>query len=340
MKRVLKPVLLSLLLVLALALAWLAYKLQHPPSVEVYSSLNLPAAQPLAEPGSGVRVTFLGVATLLISDGETAILTDGFFTRPDRLSVLAGKIAPEPELIRQSLARAGIGRSATGKLAAVITGHSHYDHALDAPEVARQTGALLVGSLSTANVGRGWGLPEQQLRITHGGEEFDFGRFHVSLVKSVHAPTGFTGGEIDQPLKPPAKALDYKEGDSYSILVRHGSHSLMVQTSAGYVPGALKGRQADVVFLGVGTLGMQKPDYQQAYWQEVVRQVGARRVIPIHWDDFTRPLAAPLQAMPFPFDRFDRSMDFLLAQAGKDKVDVGLAPAWQPIDPFAGLPAP
>ncbi|MES2103938.1 MAG: MBL fold metallo-hydrolase [Pseudomonadota bacterium] len=332
MRRTFKTVLLVLALVVLGAAAWLIYQFMHPPELQPYAGLAMPAADAPIDQPDGLRVTFLGVATLLLDDGETAILTDGFFTRPGRMTVLTGKVAPDPALIRQTLQRAGVKR-----LAAVIAGHSHYDHALDAPEVARQTGAVLVGSGSTANVGRGWGLPESSIRVVQGGDQLDFGRFHIRLIKSRHAPTGFTGGEISQPLVPPARATDYKEGDSYSVLVQHGRRSLLVQSSAGFVDNALKGLHADVVFLGVGTLGMQPESFRQAYWQQVVRTLGATRVFPIHWDDFTRPLAQDLVALPYPFDDFSTSMDFIIKSGHRDKVDIRMAPAWVHIDPFAGL---
>ncbi|WP_394780911.1 MBL fold metallo-hydrolase [Undibacterium sp.] len=332
MKRILKTALKLLAVILLLGIAWLVFQFTHPPELKPYAHLAMPAATAPIEAPDGLRVTFLGVATLLIDDGETAILTDGFFTRPDRTTVLVGRVAPDPALIASTLQRAGIHH-----LAAVIVSHSHYDHALDAPEVAKQTGALLVGSGSTANIGRGWGLPEQKIRVVHGGEQLDFGRFHVQLIKSRHAPTGFTGGEIDVPLAPPARATDYKEGDSYSILVQHGQRSLMVQSSAGFVEGALQGKHADVIFLGVGTLGMQGESFRNAYWQQVVRAVGARRIFPIHWDDFTRPLTQDLVALPYPFDDFSTSMDFIIKSGARDNVQIRTAPALVRIDPFAGL---
>ena len=55
-------------------------------------------------------------------------------------------------------------------VAAVIPLHAHYDHAMDAPEVARRTGALLLGSESSANVARGWGLPERQIQVAKLGQ--------------------------------------------------------------------------------------------------------------------------------------------------------------------------
>ena len=35
------------------------------------------------------------------------------------------------------------------------------------------------------------------------------------------------------------------------------------------------------------------------YLEQVVDAVGAQTVIPVHWDDFTRPLDAPLEPLPF-----------------------------------------
>src|SRR5262249_20190548 len=148
-----------------------------------------------------LRVTFLGTSTLLFDDGETALLTDGYFSRPGVWKVYFGKVAPDLEVIRRSLERAGIRR-----LAAVITVHSHIDHAMDAPEVAKRTGALLVGSASTANVGRGWSLPEDRLRVIHGGETMSFGRFQVTLLRAQHSPHAVAMGEIHAPLVPPASA--------------------------------------------------------------------------------------------------------------------------------------
>jgi L-ascorbate metabolism protein UlaG (beta-lactamase superfamily) len=135
------------------------------------------------------------------------------------------------------------------------------------------------------------------------GEPQSFGAFEVTLFESRHA--GATGGEptgdIVEPLAPPARYLDYKQGGTYSILITHPQGRVLHHGSAGFVPGALAGRRADIVFLGVAFL----PELQD-YFAEVVDAVGARRVMPVHWDDFTRPLAQPLK--PFPLvvrlDRF------------------------------------
>jgi len=308
---------------------WLAYEFGSRPSVAPYAYLAL---APAAGKVTGLRVTFLGVSTLLFDDGETAILTDGFFTRPDWKTVLTRKVRPDSERIAKSLQRAGITR-----LDAVIVTHSHYDHAMDSPEVARRTGAIVLGSESTANVARGWKLAENQIRIVGNGDQIEFGRFQVTFIQTRHAPTDFTGGEIREPLMPPVRANQYREGSSFSVLIKHNGKTLLVQSTAGFVEGALRGQQADVVFLGIGALGNQGEAYRQAYWHETVQAVGASRVIPIHWDDFTRPLDQPLVPLPYLFDDLDKSMAFILGRGQHEGVDVKFAPTWAKVDPFAGV---
>ncbi len=277
----------------------------------------------------GVRVMFLGVSTILFDDGETAIMTDGFFSRPSRTTLVTGKIAPDKNIIASCLSRSGVTR-----LAAVIVTHSHYDHVMDAPEVARRTGAILVGSKSTANVGRGWGLDDKQIKIVGDGDQVDFGNFHITFVRSQHAPTMFTGGNIDRPLVPPVRATRYREGESFSVFITHSGRTMLVQASAGFEKDALKNRQADVVFLGIGALGKQSHAFQETYWRETVTSVNARRVIPVHWDDFMRPLDQPLVPLSAPFDNVEKAFKFVLESGRTQGIDVGLAPVWTKVDPF------
>ncbi|HEX7884266.1 MAG TPA: MBL fold metallo-hydrolase, partial [Afipia sp.] len=194
MKHVIRIVAVLLLLIVA-ATAYIFHGLNNRPDIDAFNSFKTFSK---AIPDHGLRATFLGVSTLLLDDGSTAILTDGFFTRPNSRQLFLEKIAPDKTVIETTLRRAGITR-----LAAVIVNHSHYDHAMDSPEVAARTGAVLIGSESTANVGRGWGLPESQIAVHRAGDVMAFGRFRVTLLPGRHVPSPFTGGEITEPLKPP-----------------------------------------------------------------------------------------------------------------------------------------
>lgn len=283
-----------------------------------------PATGPLA-------VTFLGVASLLLDDGETAVLTDGFFSRPSMAKVVLGKIAPDLDRIEAVLARAGVDR-----LAAVLPVHSHYDHAMDSAVVAARTGADLVGGESTAYVGRGHGLPAERIRVATPGEPMTYGAFTLTLIESQHCPPDRFPGQIAEPVVPPVRAGAYKCGEAWSILVEHASGvSALLQGSAGFVAGSLAGRRADVAYLGVGQLGVQGEDYLRSYWAETVEAVGATRVVLTHWDDFFRPLDRELRALPYVGDDLDvtvRALDELAARSG---VSIHFPTVWQREDPWA-----
>ena len=286
---------------------------------------------PAAEPGS-LSVTWMGVATLLIDDGSSALLTDGYFSRPGLARVAAGKVAPSPARVDGCLARAKVSR-----LEAVVPVHTHIDHVLDSALVADRTGARLVGGRSAANVGRGYGLPEERLVVAASGTPIALGAYDVTLVESHHCPPDRFPGTIDAPLTPPVKASAYRCGESWSTLVHHrpSGRRLLIQGSAGFISGALAGHRADAVYLSVGQLGLQPRSYLVDYWTETVRAVGARRVILIHWDDFFRPLSKPLRALPYAGDDLDVSIRILDELAAQDGVALHLPTVWRREDPWA-----
>jgi L-ascorbate metabolism protein UlaG (beta-lactamase superfamily) len=284
-----------------------------------------------------LSVTFLGVSTLLLDDGTSAVLTDGFFSRPSLLRVGLRPLTPDAGRIDACLDRAGITR-----LEAVIPVHSHVDHALDSAAVAARTQALLVGGSSTRNVGLGGGLPPEQLRTVTSGDQVELGSWNVAFVASRHCPPDRFPGSVDAPLAPPARASRYRCGEAWSLLFTHTptGRTALVQGSAGFVPGALTGRAADVVYLGVGQLGLRPEAEIEQFWAETVGAVGARRAILIHWDDFFRPLDRALRALPFAGDDLDVTMRVLTRLAARDQVTLSFPTVWARENPWAGASSP
>ncbi|MBO0881182.1 MAG: MBL fold metallo-hydrolase [Mycobacterium sp.] len=286
---------------------------------------------PVAEPAAPLAVTWLGVSTLLLDDGSSALMTDGYFSRLSLARVVLGKVSPSAARVDGCLARLKVKR-----LAAVITVHTHFDHALDSALVADRTGAQLVGGESAANLGRGYGLPEDRLVVAVPGEPIRLGAFDVTLVQSRHSPPDRFPGAITAPVTPPAQVSAYRCGEAWSTLVHHRSSDrrLLVQGSAGFVQGALAHQRADVVYLGVGQLGLQPETYLIDYWAETVRAVGARRVVLIHWDDLLRPLSKPLRALPYAADNLDVSLGVLSKLAKQDGIALDLPTVWRREDPW------
>ena len=275
--------------------------------------LGLETADTAPRPGA-VSLTWFGVSTLLFDDGETQILVDGYFSRPG----IADIVFDRPVVNDAATINYVLHEYRMRRLAAIIPAHTHYDHAMDVGAIANRSKASILGSVSTANVARGAGVPEDQIVVVEPtANEFTFGQFTVRLIETQHAPFGWRGrvpfdGVVAEPLVMPAAVSAWREGGCYSIVISHPQGTAIVQGSAGFTDGALDDVKADVVLLGVAMLDGLGRDYAERYWQALVTATGARQVIPIHFDDVTRPFG-DIRSPPKIIDNFGRTATWLEA---------------------------
>lgn len=251
-----------------------------------------------------VTLTWLGVTTLLFDDGETQLLIDGFFSHPSIADVVF-RVAVQSDAAQVNFI---LDEYQMRRLAAIIPVHSHFDHAMDIGAIANRSSASILGSSSTAQIARGAGVPEDQIVVVENGGEYEFGGFTVKMIASTHAPIGWGGsvpfaGEIREPLKLPAPVSAWREGRSYSIVVEHAQGTTLIQGSSGFLPRALDDVRADVVLLGTGGLESLGRAYAEQYWLASVTSTGAKRILPIHFDDMTRPFGT-IELNPRVLDNF------------------------------------
>ncbi len=189
------------------------------------------------------------------------------------------------------------------RLKAIFISHTHHDHVMDMPFVAKKTGAMVYGTSSALNVARGGDVPEEQLAEFQDGMTYNIGDYSIRVIKSLHSkPTILNndlGVPIEQPLRQPAKLRDYKEGGSYDFYVESKGKRILIRTSFNYIKGQLDGYQADVLFLGVAGLAKADEETERIFFQETVEKVQPKLVIPLHWDNFFSPLDKPIIGMPF-----------------------------------------
>lgn len=302
------------------------------------SDLPLPVATPAAADQQGVTVTWLGISTLLFDDGETQILTDGTFSRFSITDLaLLRPLESDYATINYALDEHRINR-----LAAVIPLHSHFDHAIDAGHVANRTGAVVLGSESTSNVARGSNVPVDQYQTLQFGEPRFFGDFTVTLLESRHLPQLPDGdpvfaGIIAEPLEQPARVNAWRSGIAFSVLISHSTGDVLVQGSAGFLPGQLDNVEADVALISIAGLAGRGRDYAEAYWRETVEATGAQTVMPVHFDDYTQPFGE-LALFPDIVDDVVSSGSWLrdFALAAEPPVTVVLPPLGEAVLLFEG----
>ncbi len=262
-----------------------------------------------------VTIEFLGNSTLLITDGKTGLLIDGFITRPGRRETLLGHISPNTRLLRDYF-----GPSSGRKVDAIFIGHNHADHSLDAPLLSGMFHRRIpiYANSEYGKIHRAFGQPKSShVAVKAAGLKKEIGRFTVRMVKSAHIHPRFrfqhaANEENDEQLTLPLSFNDFKDGDTFAIHISHGGKALAVTTSAAAIPGQWQGLKADVVFAGIGLLGPEPEETKKAYFEHGLLALKPKLIVPIHWDDFTKPLSKPLRPAPLPLlDRPMRTINLL-----------------------------
>ena len=277
-----------------------------------------------------VSMTFFGTTTWLLDDGETQLLLDAHLTRPSILRVLLGKLKTNADFVDEVLQRFPM-----DLLKAIFVSHTHYDHVLDAVYIAQKTGADLYGSVSARNVGLGGGIPEDRLHLFEPGKPISIGAFEITVLPSLHSkPTAINndlGVVIERPLKQPARMRDYSEGGSYDFYIRHGEQTLLVRPSCNYIEGSLKDVRADTLLLGISGLGKEDEQFHDTFYRETVGTVQPKRVIPVHWDNFFKPLKAPLPYQTRLADDTAGNMAYMKARLEADGIAFNVVDAFETV---------
>lgn len=281
---------------------------------------------------TGIVASYFGTSTILFDDGTDAILIDGFYSRPSLWELVFGRIKQMPEEHIDVI----LDKANMSNLQAILTVHSHHDHAMDAPCIALKHSAKLVGSISSSNIKCGIRSVAALADIpifkqgAVASDPIDVGKFKITFIRSQHANVGGfmswllgIGDEIKHELKMPSYFTNLKEGGSYSILLEHEQGNILVHASAGFQQGNLtkviNKKEINWLFLGVGNLSDQKDDEIASYFSETLGQAKPQYLVPIHWDDFTRYSEETLYPAKHIFGHFKNEINLVTDALDKDE---------------------
>ena len=259
-----------------------------------------------------LKLTYLGTAGWKITDGEFTVLVDPYISRI-KLGTGPG-ISPEDT--RPSVSRSDYFVSDTLAIDSLITRadfilvhHSHFDHLSDVPYIARKTGAKVVGTETTCNILRAYGIPDEQLYPVRGGEDYQFEKFSVRVIPSIHSALNdkhyLDSRTYTEAPEAPLRVSEFIEGGSLMFLARFSGHKVLTMGSMNFVERELEGVSPDILLAGVNQsqLGLYR------YNERLLRVTGNPRVIiPTHWDNFRLPYgfsqesSVTLKLLPFKED--------------------------------------
>lgn len=144
------------------------------------SSTYLPGPAP-ADAAVPVDLAWYGVSTFRLRVGETVVFLDAYLDR-------VPGAAPTGLTVAQVTAADYI-----------LIGHAHFDHLHGAQDIARATGATIVGSYETVRLMAEAGVPEDQLIAAGGGELVALGPdLRARVLPSLHSCTWARGLAADQ----------------------------------------------------------------------------------------------------------------------------------------------
>jgi L-ascorbate metabolism protein UlaG (beta-lactamase superfamily) len=265
----------------------------------------------------GVRISWLGTAAYIVSTERTTVLIDPYVSRHGLRHVALRKLEPDDDAIARWVPK---------RVDAVLCGHSHYDHLLDAPRIARNTAAKLVGSRTTCAFARAEGVPETQLVLVEAhGADVTIGDMTVRFVPSLHGRIALGRvpfpGEVHSPPRLPARVWEYKMGGAFGILIDAAGVRVYHNGSADLVDAELEHERADVLLVGLAGRFATRD-----YLKRLVTNLSPRVVVPTHHDAFFAPLEAGVHLLPgIDLDGFRSEVRMLAPHARVHMPDYGEA---------------
>ena len=223
-----------------------------------------------------IRLRWLGNAGFEFQISQTTLIVDPFLTRPKARHVFFGRIQPDEYSLEKYIQHCDH----------ILVTHAHFDHCMDAPSLARRTGAVVHGSHNTCQLMRAAGLPDEQVHMITYQDEFQIGGINISVLPAAHPwIPGYTRGRLASTLRFPLRLRDYRMDDCFSFLLQAGGKRMLVWSST-HSQGAPR---ADLLTCRAVS--------SQGWYRELLNEVKPNFVLPQHWDDFTQPL----NEKPLPF---------------------------------------
>jgi L-ascorbate metabolism protein UlaG (beta-lactamase superfamily) len=246
------------------------------------------ARAPLPIP-AGLEIEWLGTAGYRLTyDGQT-LLIDPYLTRVPLRAVFRREAA----VADRSLHERFLAPASLGNVAGILVGHTHFDHAIDVPVLTQSLDTTAYGSDSLRRLMALYGLERRAVEVAPR-QPYELGPFTVRFFPSLHSKlllgykVPFDGALSCEHLDALSPAA-YRCGAVYGIHIDVAGTTLYHQGSANLIDDQVPTGGVDIFLAGIAGRS-----FTQAYWPRILRRLEPKVVLANHFDDFFRPLDAPL----------------------------------------------
>jgi len=175
---------------------------------------------------------------------------------------------------------------------AILVGHTHFDHAMDVPAIARRTGATVYGSTSCANLMQLFGLTSV---VVEPHKTYEVGPFRFHFVPSVHSKLQLglgvpSDGELTCEHLDALTPQAYRCGQVWGIAIEVGGARLYHQGSADLLDDEVKWKGVDAFLCGIA--GRR---FTPRFLERACKALDPKLIVPTHYDDFFRPMTADMR---------------------------------------------
>ena len=237
---------------------------------------------------AGLDVEWLGVSGYRLTYEGHTLYVDPYVSRvPLRSLLLRRHAVPDPAALDRFLPDPG------GDVVGVLVGHTHFDHAVDAPAVAARFGCLAYGSSSLVTLMGLHGMADRAVEV-EPHRVYELGPFEVTFVPSRHSKLllGLAvpyDGELTCDHLDGLNPAAYRCGQVWGIHIAVAGTTLYHQGSADLIEDEIEHRGVDVFLAGVAGRS-----FTEDYWKRILPRLDPKLVVPTHYDDFVRPLGEDL----------------------------------------------
>lgn len=242
--------------------------------ISLMSFINLAAAK--------VEVRWLTVACLVLQDNETTIVFDPMFTRAGLTHWLnLSKLKSDELLVEKVLKEQGIARSD-----AIFVSHSHFDHSVDAPMVAKLTGAIFYTDKSSERIARAYKDSRIKTKTLVNRQPLQVGKFKLTPIIRDHAPiriidVNFLPGDVPESFD--FGFYDYHMGETWFYYIEHPELKLLIDQGASAHLDKIRSLTTSVDVL---IQGIANREDDESITNGYVRHLKPKLFIPTHIDNF------------------------------------------------------